>query len=168
MLNDLSDEHREFILRVRAENRSITETWKIFYETYPDAEETRQYSKRAFEEWFKKPQIKEDLMRAQRSVIDGTRSYSYANKDNRLLALIEISEKMMEELRILGAGDKLFPVINRELRENFKFIKDEVDPFNMEDEQVRSAYETFMERAKGTPFEQFFKTQDSIQATQQS
>jgi len=94
------------------------------------------------------------------------RGRSFANKDSRLLAYVEVSEKILDKLRNLDAGDSKFSPLSRELRENFKCIKEEVDPFDINDEATSSAFDRLIARTAGTPWEKILN--QSLGQTQQT
>jgi len=150
MMDQWTDEQRHFWLEHKAQNHTIKQTIAHFEETFPGA---RCYTEGSIRQWFKSKECKAEYKQSERIVRKQARSYSFANKDQRLLAYIEVCEKILAEVRVMEADNKQFPVLTRELRENFKFIKEEVDPFGIEDEQTRSAFETFTKRLVGTPFE---------------
>jgi hypothetical protein len=159
-MQGLTEEQKQVILETRAKNHSLRATKKVFEGLYPDA---TKYSRGSWQLWFNDPETQKQFRKVEAEVRKGVRNYSFANKDSRLLAHIEVSEKILDKIRELSATDKQFPVLARELRENLKVIREEVDPFNLEDEQTRSAFESFIDRAKGTPWEKFFQSTHGTQ-----
>jgi len=154
MMDKLTADHKEFFLETKAKDYTLPECLNILYEAYPTAPE---YTARTFQRWVTQPEIKEQYKEIEARLRKKVRGYSYANKDSRLMALIEISQRMMSRIRAIKVSDKSFTGLNRELRENFKFIREEVDPFGIEDPEIKSSFQSFRDSLKGTEWEQVFQ-----------
>ena len=156
LLADLDSETKEAIAEYRANNHSIPETYSWWRVNYPH---NRSYSASQVEKWFYGPEGKEMYSKALEGARTAARNQSFANKDSRLLAYVEVSEKILHKLRNMAADNPKFSPLSRELRENFKCIKDEVDPFDINDEATSSAFDRLINRTAGTPWEKILKSQ---------
>lgn len=150
MLNDVPMEAKEAAMEYRAANNTIAHTQDWLHVNYP---EVTRYSLNTFKAWCSSTEGKELYAAALEKVRKEARNRSFANKDSRLLAYIEVSAKILDKLRELEADDAKFSSLSRELRENFKCIKEEVDPFDINDGVTQSAFDRLIARTEGTPWE---------------
>jgi hypothetical protein len=137
MLDELTKEMKEALAEYRAENHTHQETYDWFYVTYTDA--TR-YAIKTYKRWARSPEGKRFYSVAQSQVKEDA-SIGVAEKDNRILAVMEVTTKIMSKLRELDAENKAFVPLNRELRENLKYIAEETG--DRMTETVRDAFQVF-------------------------
>ena len=137
MLDDWTIEMKEAVAEYRASNHTLDDSFDWLYLNYPDA--TR-YKSGTFKKWLRTSEGRELLAKGQ-VIVKQEASAGVAEKDNRILAVIEVTTKIMESLRKLDATDKSFVPLNRELRENLKYIAEETGD-RMSD-PVQDAYQMF-------------------------
>lgn len=163
MLDDLTKDAKIAVMEYRAENHPIPECLEWLGVNFPDE---RRYSLIQFSNWTRSVEGKELFDEALGRVRKSARGKSFADKDSRLLAYVEVSEKILTKLREMEASDPKFAPLSRELRENFKCIKEEVDPFDINDEATSSAFDRLIARTAGTPWEKILN--QSLGQTQQT
>ena len=163
MLDELTSEMKQGALEYRADNHTVAASFEWLYLNYPEA---KRYKQNTFEKWCSSVEGKGLYGNILGKVRTAARSESFANKDSRLKAYIEVSMKILEKLRVMDASDAKFSPLSRELRENFKCIKEEVDPFDINDETNRSAFDQLIERTTGTHWEKILNK--SLGQTQQT
>ena len=137
MLEKWSDEVKEAVMEYRACNHTLKDTYDWVWLNYPDAEK---YAMDTFQKWCRSDEGKRLRKRGQ-SVVKEEASAGVAEKDNRILAVMEVTTKIMGALRELPAEDKAFVPLNRELRENLKYIAEETGD-RMTD-TVKDAFQAF-------------------------
>lgn len=137
MLDELTTEMKEALAEYRAENHTHQETYDWFCANHPEA---KRYALKTHKKWARSPEGKQFRVRAQVQISEDA-SVGVAEKDNRILAVMEITTKIMSSLRDLAATDKAFVPLNRELRENLKYIAEETGD-RMTD-PVKDAFQVF-------------------------
>ena len=143
----LTKQEREFFFTLRAMNRTVKEARKEFYEHYPEAEP---YSFETMKRWTSSAQGKEEFAEVQSGIRSTARDESFANKDSRIIALVELAEKDMANLRMLDPvkDNREYTGLSKDFRELLAKIAEEVDPYNMGDEKISSSVEDFVSRLK--------------------
>lgn len=143
----LTKQEREFFLTLRAMNRTVKEAMEEFYEHYPEAEP---YSFETMKRWTSSAQGKEEFAEVQSGIRSTARDESFANKDSRIIALVELASKSLATLRDLDPlnDNKEYVALGKDFRELLGKIADEVDPYNMGDEKISSSVEDFVSRLK--------------------
>jgi hypothetical protein len=137
MLDDLSMEAKEAVMEYRAQNNTLTDAHEWLRVNYPHE---RQYSFKQFQKWTRTDEGKALRDKGQ-ALVKEEASAGVAKKDNRILAVIEVTTRIMQSLRDLDTTHKAFVPLNRELRENLKYIAEETG--DRMAEPVRSAYDAF-------------------------
>ena len=163
MLNEVPMEAKIAAMEYRASNHTIADTRDWLHVNYP---QVKRYTLNTFQAWCSSVEGKELYAEALGKVRKAARNKSFANKDSRLLAYIEVSAKILDKLREMQADNPKFASLSRELRENFKCIKEEVDPFDINDEATSSAFDRLIARTAGTPWEKILN--QSLGSTQQT
>jgi hypothetical protein len=124
-LNDITREQKEAMCLYRAENHTIQESVDWLYETYPDAAE---YSRTTIKLWFNSKEGKKIYNLALEQVRGDARVREYANKESRILALVEVVGKIHHALRDMDPrNDAKFPQLFREFREGLSSLRAETD-----------------------------------------
>lgn len=143
----LNADEREYFLAMRALNYTVAECRKKLYEMYPEAEP---YTHETVKRWMASKEGKEEFEAALSDERRKARKKSYANKDSRLLSLIEIGEKLFDDLRDMSPKRHMreFTSMSKEFREILAAIANEVDPFNLGDSEVRSSAQMFLAQVK--------------------
>jgi hypothetical protein len=126
---------------------TVAESKKELYAMFPDA---FRYEFETLKRWAASKEGKEEFEIAVTATRREARKKSYANKDSRLLSLIEIGEKVFAELRVLSVkkNQREFVSLSKEFREVLASIANEVDPFNVGDSEVRSSAQLFLDQVK--------------------
>ena len=161
----LKGNDRLLALKLKASGFPVTQVRKRVYETFPDAHE---YSLSQFRKWLQDdyPEVVEMV----ESVRQEARKKSYASKDSRILALIEIGEKIFEEIMEVDWSDdhKRGTDLTKEFRLTMTDLRTETDPFGTSDHAIASAYEEFINKVNGqapdlidSPMDLYLKEQDS-------
>ena len=138
MLDLLTKEQKEAVLEYRAENHTIREAYDWLYLNYSDA---HPYRFDSFKKWTRSPEARGECKKIQK-VLKEEAGKNLGASENRILAVMEVTMKILSSLRTLEATDKSYAPLNRELRENLKYIAEEsgdrmADP-------VRDAFHGFM------------------------
>ena len=143
----LTADEREYFLAMRAMNYTVAECKDKLYEMYPEAEP---YTFETLKRWVASPEGKKEFEEALSAERRKARKKSYANKDSRLLSLIEIAENVFDDLRKLSPkkNQREFVALSKEFREILGAIANEVDPFNVGDSEVRSSAQAFLDQVK--------------------
>lgn len=143
----LRPEEREYFWAMRSLNHSVAEARTKLYAMYPEAEP---YTHETLKRLCSSKEGKEEFENALSSERRKARKKSYANKDSRLLSLIEIAENVFDDLRTLSPkkNQREFTALSKEFREILAAIANEVDPFNLGDSEVRSDAQSFLDQVK--------------------
>lgn len=138
---------REFFLTLRAMNRTVREARAEFYRHFPEAEP---YTHETLKRWVASAEGKAELAEVQSGIRSTARDESFANKDSRIMALVELAEKTLANLRMLDPvkENKEYTALGRDFRESLAKIAEEVDPYNTGDSQISSSVEEFVNRLK--------------------
>jgi hypothetical protein len=143
----LSKDERQYFWAMRAMQRTVAEAQTELYKMFPDA---FCYEFETLKRWAASKEGKEEYEIAVSAERRSARKKSYANKDSRLLSLIEIGEKVFEDLKDMSPkkNQREFVSLSKEFREILAAIANEVDPFNMGDTEIRSSAQAFLEQVK--------------------
>ena len=143
----LSPVEREYFWAMRSMQHTVEESRRKLYEMFPDA---FAYKHETLKRLCASKEGKEEFEIAITAERRKARKKSYANKDSRLLSLIELGETVFEDLRTISPkkSQREFVSLSKEFREILAAIANEVDPFNMGDSEVRSSAQAFMEQVK--------------------
>jgi hypothetical protein len=127
--------------------RTVAEAQTELYKMFPDA---FCYEFETLKRWAASKEGKEEYEIAVSAERRSARKKSYANKDSRLLSLIEIGERVFSDLRTLSPkkNQREFVSLSKEFREILSAIANEVDPFNVGDSEVRSSAQLFLDQVK--------------------
>ena len=145
--NKFSQSEREYFLTLISMNRTVAEARKEFYEHYPEAEP---YSHETLKRWRSSKEGKAELAEVQSGIRSTARDESFANKDSRIMALVELAEKGMANLRLLDPvkDNKEYVALGRDFRDLLTKIAEEVDPFNLNDGEIMSSAQAFLEKVQ--------------------
>lgn len=148
-LDELTTEQKEAFVRYRAENHTIKDSIEWFLEEYPDAHE---YANTTMKLWFHSKEGKKLYNQELQRVRGEARTREYANKESRIIALVEIVGKLHMALRDLDPkADNKFPQLFREFREGLSALRVETDE-GFGTEVAASAFEGFVTAIQGSPF----------------
>lgn len=140
-----STKEREFFLTLKAMNRTVAEAKEEFYEHYPDA---WPYKHETLKRWLASKDGKAELAEVASGIRSTARDESFANKDSRIMALVELAEKGLANLRMLDPvkDNREYTALGRDFRELLSKISEEVDPYKTGDVQITSSVEAFFEK----------------------
>ena len=143
----LSKDEREYFLTLISMNRTVKEAREEFYKHYPEAEP---YSFETLKRWRASSEGKAELAEVQSGIRSTARDESFANKDSRIMALVELASKSLATLRGLDPlnDNKEYVALGRDFRELLTKISEEVDPYNTGDTKISSSVEEFVNRLK--------------------
>jgi hypothetical protein len=140
----LSTNQRLYALKLKALGYPVSKLHKKVYETFP--EEGKVYSVSQLRRWLSSdnPEVL-DAIDAERK---SARDKSYANKDSRILALVEVASDLFDELVTVDwkEAHKRGVDLLREFRLTMKDLREETDPFGIADQQIASVFENFITR----------------------
>jgi Fe-S cluster biosynthesis and repair protein YggX len=163
--NKLVGQDRLLALKLKAKGFPVTEIRKRVYETFEDSPE---YSLSQFRRWLQDDNP--EVMEVVESERKEARKKSYASKDSRILALIEIGEKLFEEILEVNwqQEHKRGTDLTKEFRLTMTDLRTETDPFGTGDHVIASAYEEFINKVAGkapdlidSPIDLFNKAQET-------
>lgn len=139
----LSTQQRLYALKLKALGYPVSKIHKKVYEIF---EEGHTYSVAHFRKWLQddNPEVIEAVEIERREA----RGRSYANKDSRILALVELASDLFDELLAVDWQDdhKRGTDLLREFRATMKDLREETDPFGIADQQISSVFENFIAR----------------------
>jgi len=145
---NLSTNQRLYALKLKALGYPVTKVHKKIYETFSD--EGKVYSVSQLRRWLTSdnPEVL-DAVDAERK---GARDKSYASKDSRILALIEIAEQLFDEILSIDWSDdhKRGTDLTKEFRLTMADLRTETDPFGIADQQIASVFENFISKVNET------------------
>jgi len=142
-----TQDEREFFLTLRSMNRTVAEAREEFYKHYPEAEP---YTHETLKRWVASKEGKAELGEVQKGIRSTARDESFANKDSRIMALVELAEKGMATLRGLDplTDNREYVALGRDFRDLLTKIAEEVDPFNLGDGEIMSSAQSFLKQAQ--------------------
>jgi len=147
-LKEFTQEQREALCAYRAENHTVQDTIEWFYEEYPDAHE---YSHVTIKLWFSSKDGKALYHTALDSIRSEAKSREYANKESRILALVEIVGDIHSALRSMDPRvDQKYAQLFREFREGLAALRIETDGYDSG--HAMSAFESMMTEIAAGPF----------------
>ena len=139
----LTTQQRLYALKLRALGYPVSKIHKKVYGTF---EEGHKYSVAHFRKWLQddNAEVKEAIELERRDA----RDRSYANKDSRILALVELASDLFNELLAVDWQDdhKRGTDLLKEFRATMKDLREETDPFGIADQQISSVFENFINR----------------------
>lgn len=134
---------RLYALKLKALGYPVSKVHKKIYEVF---EEEHKYSLAHLRKWLQddNPEVLEAVEVERREA----RSRSYANKDSRILALVELASDLFDELLAVDWQDdhKRGTDLLKEFRATMKDLREETDPFGIADQQISSVFENFISR----------------------
>ncbi|MHC4230968.1 MAG: terminase large subunit domain-containing protein, partial [Planctomycetota bacterium] len=120
----------------------VSKLHKKIYETFKD--EGKVYSVSQLRRWLSddNPEVLDAIDAERRDA----RDKSYANKDSRILALVELASDIFDELVAIDwkQEHKRGTDLLREFRLTMKDLREETDPFGIADQQISSVFENFI------------------------
>ena len=142
-----TQDEREYFLTLIAMNRTVAEAREEFYKHYPQAEP---YTHETLKRWRASKEGKAELAEVQSGIRSTARDESFANKDSRIMALVELAEKGMANLRLLDPvkDNKEYVALGRDFRDLLTKIAEEVDPFNLGDGEIMSSAQAFLKQVQ--------------------
>lgn len=148
-LDELTREQKEAICAHRADNHTIKDTLAWLAEEYPDAPEYKYTTVRL---WFQKLEGRRLYNQALEAIRKDAKNREYANKESRILALIEIVGKIHNALRDMDPKvDGKFPQLFREFREGLSALRNETDG-GFGSAELESAFNVMMKGIQESPF----------------
>jgi hypothetical protein len=138
----LSTNQRLYALKLKALGYPVSKLHKKIYETFKD--EGKVYSVSQLRRWLSddNPEVLDAIDAERRDA----RDKSYANKDSRILALVELASDIFDELVAIDwkQEHKRGTDLLREFRLTMKDLREETDPFGIADQQISSVFENFI------------------------
>ena len=141
----LTDEHRLFFQTLRAKRFPVKTAMRHTYAEFPDAHDY------PYETWLaydKTPQAADEYKKALAGVRDKAVEDGYAEHGSRVDTLVEMADTFVRRFRLMEKSSDLddsseIARLAREIREIFKEIRIEVEPFAGLGEEM-SGYERLM------------------------
>ena len=129
----------EFNLR-RARGYKINASYDYIVEKYEDAEE---YRPQTMYTYCKSLQGLKEYEQALEQVREEAKEKMYSHRGSRLDALIEVAEKLMLHFRLSTVSNEMVKLAG-EIRSCLGEIRQEVDPYGLEHNQVQSHFEKLL------------------------
>src|SRR5210317_1582804 len=99
MLDGLTREMKLAAMEYRAENHTLADTYDWLYVNYPHAE---RYTLNTFKAWSRSPEGKNDYKAASKRIKEEA-GKGFGVSENRILAVMEVTMKILGKLRSLEA-----------------------------------------------------------------
>lgn len=134
------DEMRRDFNLLRARGYTTTKAHDRVKVMYPDAKE---YNIQTVYTYCKTPQGKKDYQDALNQIREEAKTKTYAHRGSRLDALIEVAEKLLDHFRVSSKPTEMTRLA-AEIRACMSEIRQEVDPYGIEDATVMSHFDKLL------------------------
>jgi len=147
-LENWTDEQKDWFCIHRANNHTVQETIEAFWKEFPDA---GHHTDSTIRSWFRTEEGKKKYHLALESVRGQAREREYANKESRILALVEMGNKIHLALRDMDPKVDKFQRVFKSFLDCLAALRQETED-GIENAVVLSAFESFYKGMKQSPF----------------
>lgn len=142
------DEKREFAYYL-AKNYPVRQAWQRMCER----EGVHQYTYQICTQFAKDKECKDLVREAYDIVREEVKDSSYSHSGSRIDTLIEVAQKLLNAFRASTKPTEMTK-LSAELRSTLSDIRQEIDPYGIENQQTRSHFENILMGVQGLPNKQ--------------